>query len=311
MPNRKRFRSANDGQGSPRWPSSEDPFGRDVRLFQSGAHSLEYMVCGEPELRPIVILQSLEYPGWPPVGFCELAASAGFRIVTVRRPGFGANPPLADMDDQASLVAHFLDAEDIRGAIVVSKGTANPIGHRLAVSGHPRIALSVFANCGFNYDQLAEFQPDWFARTLEQALTKPAGARLSLMSLKSSWGIFGSTWVHENMWSKSSGDLAFLRNNPELVREAIGMMQARLDVPTFMAELAASLIRDPFLVDGLFRDVPAITVSGLETNASWKQGVDSEAERLGLPPAAYLSAGDTQVIYQSAVEFFECLIPHI
>lgn len=307
MSNRKRLTKAQNGRGQPQWPRSEDPFGREVNVFRKDAHSLEFMVCGHKQLRPMVILQSLEYPGWPPVEFCELARASGFRIVAVRRPGFGTNPPLADMDDQATLVAYFLEAEGIRDAIVVSNGTANPIGHRLAVSCNPRIAFSVFANCGFNYDQLAEFQPDWFARTLEQALKNPAGARLSLMSLKSSWGIFGRTWVYENMWRKSPGDIAFLRDNPELVGEAIGMLQSRLDVPTFMAEIGNSLMPDPFLADGRFRNVPAMTLSGLETNASWKRGVESEAERLGLPPVTYLTVGDTQVIYQSAVEFIECL----
>ena len=311
MPNRKRVSGAQDGRVEPTWRSSMDPLGRDVRRFRKDGHSLEYVTCGSRALQPLVILQSLEYPGWPPAAFCEIAEMAGFRTVNVRRPGFGANPPLGSMDVQAQLIADFLDAEGIQDAVIVSNATANPIGHRLALSGNPRIALSVFANCAFNYEQLSEFQPDWFARTMEQAIRNPAGARLSLMSLKSAWGIFGQTWVFENMWRKSLGDIAFLRDNPELIAEAIGMLQDRLDVPTFMIELGSALDRDPLLTDGCFRDVHAITVTGVETNGSWKDGVDREAARLGLPPAVYFPSGDTQVIYQSAQAFIDCISARI
>ena len=307
MPNTKRAWKAQHGQVSPTWPASTDPFAREIRRFRKGRASLEYMAWGDRTLRPLVILQSLEYPGWPPVGFCEHAEAAGFRTISVRRPGFGANPPLTSMDAQTGLVADFLSAEGIEGAVVVSNGTANSIGQRLVLSGCPRIDFSVFANCGFNYEQMGEFRPEWFARTLEQALRNPAGARLSLMALKSSWGIFGHTWVYENMWAKSPGDLAFLRDHPELMGEVIEMLLARLDVPTFILELSAALDRDPILADGCFQDVPAITVSGTETSDTWKAGVETEAARIGLPPVVYLPSGDTQVLYQSAGDFIASL----
>jgi hypothetical protein len=50
-----------------------------------------------------------------------------------------------------------------------------------------------------------------------------------------------------------------------------------------------------------------MTISGSETTGSWKAGIDREADRLGLPPVAYLSSGDMAVIYQSADEFFSVL----
>ena len=305
---RRRMISAHDDRVAPSWPRSSDPLGRDVFVFKGPEdQSLEYMICGAPELRPLVLLHSLEFPGWPPVQICDLARQAGLRIVAVRRPGFGTNPPLNCMDRQAALIAAFLDAEDLDGAVIVASGSANPIGHRLALSGNPRIALSVFANCGFNYDQMREFQPDWYARALEQALQSRAGARLSLMALRSSWGIFGRTWVFETILRKSPGDLAFLKENRDLMEEAIDTLLARIDVPTFILEIQSSLANDPLLADGVFGNVPAITVSGMETNDSWKQGVGAEAERLGMPPVAYLPSGDMLVVYRSPAELIACL----
>ena len=113
--------------------------------------------------------------------------------------------------------------------------------------------------------------------------------------------------MFENLWRKSIGDIAFLRNNKDLMGEAIGMLQERLDAPTFTFELTGALHDDPILSDGCFVDVPAMTISGTETNGSWKDGIEHEAKRLGLPPVAYLSSGDMSVIYQSTDEFFTAL----
>ncbi|KCZ82682.1 hypothetical protein HAD_16512 [Hyphomonas adhaerens MHS-3] len=289
----------------PTWPASVDPFGREVQRFQNDQASLEFMVVGARQLRPLVILQSLDICCWPAESFCQAANAAGFCVISVRRPGFGANSPLTDRESQAELVRNFLEEKDLQDVILVGLGSSNPICERVTLSGDSRIGFTVFANCGFNYDQANEFQPEWISKALQQALSSPAGGRLSLMALKSSWGIFGQTWVFENLWRKSLGDIAFLRNNPELMYEAISMLQARLDVPTFTFELGNALNDDPILSDGCFRGVPAMTVSGTETTGSWKNGIEKEVKRLGLPSVAYLSSGDMAVIYQSASEFFE------
>lgn len=306
MPDFKRILGM-DQRVDPTWPASVDPFGRNVQRFHDDQASLEFTVDGDLELRPLVILQSLEFCCWPTENFCQIAKAAGFRVISVRRPGFGANPPLTCRESQVWLIRNFLEELELEDVILVGLGCSNPICAQVALSGDSRIGFSVYANCGFNYDQKGEFQPEWIAKALEQALTSPAGGRLSLMALKSSWGIFGQTWVFENLWRKSIGDIAYLRNNAELMSEAITMLQARLDVPTFTFELGNALHEDPLLSDGCFRDIPALAVSGTETTDSWKNGVESEASRLGLPPVAYLSSGDMSVVFQSAGEFFSVL----
>jgi len=296
-----------DQRVEPSWPASVDPLGRQVNRFQNEQSSLEYIVDGAPELRPLVVVQSMEFCCWPTEVFCRAARSAGFFVISIRRPGFGANSPLTDREAQARLIRSFLEELNLEDVVLVGTGCSNPICERVTLSGDSRITFSIFANCCFNYDQMGEFQPEWIAKALEQALVSQAGGRLSLMALKSSWGIFGQDWVFENLWRKSIGDIAYLRNNRELMLEAISMLQARLDVPTFTFELRNALLEDPILTDGCFKDVPALALSGNETTSSWKNGVESESARLGLPPVAYLSSGDMSVVFQSADEFFAVL----
>ncbi|RAN38123.1 alpha/beta fold hydrolase [Hyphomonas pacifica] len=285
--------------------------GRAYKVYKAGKYSLEYMVCGGDGPQPLVMIHSLEYPGWPPHDFCEQAEASGFQVIAVRRPGFGKNPILPDMKEQADLIADFLLKKGIKDAIIVMSGTSCPIGYKLAKKQDLAIRNSIFVNCCFNYDQIAQFQPDWYGKAIQQTLQSVAGARLSLMALKSSWGIFGRTWVHETALAKSQGDISFLRENPQLVSEAIENLLARLDVHTFHAEIASSVATDPSLTDRYFEGVPALVMSGSETTATWKQGVESEAARLGLPAVTYLPSGDFLAVYQSHREFFAALQNHV
>ena len=121
------IRGAEPGGEKPSAPDRFDPVGRKIHTFQSGDYSLEYITCGAAHLRPLVILHSIEYPGWPPVEFCRAAEAAGFRIVAVRRPGFGGNPTLPDADAQHRLITEFLASGGLEGAVVASSGTAGPV----------------------------------------------------------------------------------------------------------------------------------------------------------------------------------------
>ena len=285
--------------------------GRPYQVFSSGNYSLEYMVCGSDGLIPLVLIHSVEYPGWPPEDFCEEAEAAGFQVIAIRRPGFGSNPALPCMSSQADLIADFLRVNEVRGAVIVLSGTGGPIGYKLAKLPDLAIRKSIFVNCCFNYDQIAQFQPDWYRKVIQQTLQSVAGARLSLMALKSSWGIFGRTWVHETALAKSQGDILFLRENPELVAEAIENLLARLDVHTFHTEVSSSVKTDLSLCDGYFKGVPALVMSGSETTATWKQGLESEVVRLGLPAVSYLPSGDFLAVYQSFRCFFLSLQPSL
>ena len=262
------------------------------------------MAQGAEDLSPLVILQSLEYPGWPTQEFCSQAELAGFRTISVRRPGFGRVPPVPDVDQQVALIGAFLEALGRPDIVLVSSGTANPLSYRLA--RHPQVGLTVLGNCCFNHDPMGEIRPDWFARNMEQTLTSLTGARLALMGLKGAHGIFGKFWVTENFMQKSPGDLDYLQRNRDLFAEAVDSLLEGMDIHTFITELRSTLKEDPFLQDGCFDGVPVLSVSGIENSETWKIGIRAEADRLGVP-LHFFQSGDALVVYQSAGELLDLL----
>ena len=304
MPNRKTVLDARDGKGEQPWPRSQDPSGRQIYPFVLGDYSLEYMSHGAVGLRPLVILQSLEYPGWPAPDFCSLAEKAGYRTLCVRRPGFGGVPPVPDLDAQVSLIGGFFRDQELDDVVLICSGTANMLGYRLAQD--ESVGLTVLANCCFNHDPMAEIRPDWFARAVQETLTSAAGARMALVAMKSSEGVFGKYWVTENFMQKSPGDLAYLHRNRELFSEAVDSLHRGLDIHTFIMELRSTLQADPFLQDGCFEGVNVISVSGLETSEHWQAAIRAEAGRVGVP-LHFFPSGDALVIYQSAGELMDLL----
>ena len=294
----RRSRGAADGWGS------SDPLTREIHEFRSVSGSLEFMTSGAKALRPLVVLQALEYPGWPTVDFCARAEAAGFRTICLRRPGFGRVPPLPDTDAQVELIGSFLEAHTDGEAVLACAGTSNMLGYRLA--SYPSVSLTVLCNCCFNYNPISEIRPDWFARHIEQTLTSVSGARLALMGLKGAQGIFGKYWVTENFMQKSQGDLDYLHANRELFAEAMECMADGLDIHTFIMELCGTLGGDPFLQDGCFEGLPVVSVSGTENSETWKAAIRAEAERVGVP-LHFFPSGDALVHYQSAGELMDLI----
>lgn len=277
---------------------------RVLRFWQTAtiggaSQRLEYMQFGSNDLRPLVFLTSIEYPNSPPWGFCIDAANAGFGVFSIRRPGFGASDPVTGIDQQAATVAAFFDEAGLENIVLVSVGSANPVGTRLALKSR-RVTFNVFANCVFNRDVMGEFRPAWFGRLLAQTTESRAGARISLGAIRQAGRQFGSQWFYQTCFQKSPGDVSYVKTYPREMREAWEVASA-ISPETWQQELQPSLSGDPFLRDGLFSSVPALAISGIETTDSWKQGFESEAARLGVP-VSYLTSGDILVPYQSGTE---------
>lgn len=278
-------------------------FWQTAKIGENG-HNLEYMQFGADDLRPLVFLTSIEYPVAPPWGFCIDAANAGFGVFSIRRPGFGASDPVAGIDQQAALIQAFFEEAGMEDIILVSVGSANPVGARVAVKS-PRVSFSVFANCVFNRDVMGEFRPAWFGRLLAQTTESRAGARISLGAIRQAGRQFGSQWFYQTCFQKSPGDVAFVKTFPREMTEAWEVSSA-ICAETYQQELHPSLMGDPFLRDGLFSSLPCMAISGLETTDSWKAGFEREAARLGVP-VSYLSSGDIMVAYQSGTELLTLL----
>lgn len=282
---------------------------RVLRVWQTaaiggGSHRLEYMQFGGDHLRPLVFLTSIEYPMSPPWGFCIDAANSGLGVYSIRRPGFGASPPVAGIDQQAAVIEAFFDEAGLEDIVLVSVGSANPVGARLALKSR-RVTFNVFANCVFNRDVMGEFRPAWFGRLLAQTTESRAGARISLGAIRQAGRQFGSQWFYQTCFQKSPGDVAYVKTYPREMAEAWEIASA-ITPETWQQELQPSLKGDPFLRDGLFSSVPAMAISGFETTDSWKRGFESEAARLGVP-VSYLTSGDILVPYQSGTELLALL----
>ncbi|MFN3314907.1 MAG: alpha/beta fold hydrolase, partial [Hyphomonas sp.] len=257
---------------------------RILRYWQTASvgpdgKDLEYMQFGSDELRPVVFLTSVEYPAAPPWGFCIDAANEGFGIYCIRRPGFGASAPVSGLDEQARLLEAFLDEADLENVILISTGSANPVAARLALKSR-RITYSVFANCVFNRDVMGEFRPAWFGRLLAQTIESRAGARVSLSAIRQAGRQFGANWFYQTCFQKSAGDVAYVKAHPREMAEAWDVA-SNITPETYQQEMGPSLLGDPFLTDGVFRDLPAIAISGEETTESWRSGFEREAARLG------------------------------
>ncbi len=280
---------------------------RVLRLWQTARvgpskRQLEYMQFGKDGLRPLIFLHSLEYANYPAWGFCVDAAEAGFGTFALRRPGFGASDKVGGAEEQAVLIGQFLDEAGLENAIVVSVGSACPVGYRLAAQS-PRVAYSVYVNCVFNRNIIAEFRPQWFGPLLAQAIQNPAGAKFSLEALRQIAGRFGAKWLYETCAQKSPGDVAFVRNYLKDV-EAAWAVGSVIHLDTFRDEMRYSLHDDPFLTDNVLARYRGIALSGTETTETWKTGFQAEARRIGVP-FGYLPSGDIFAAYQSGAALLE------
>lgn len=308
MPILKRARAEGSGLPVSEDTNARDPLGRRIGQYEHQGEVVAFVTSGAEGLRPLVILQSLEFPAWPSLDFCARAENMGYRTVSIRRPGFGGVPALPDIDRQVALIRNFLSDLGSEPCVLVCAGTSNPLGFRLA--GDPHIALTVLTNCCFNFNPLAEIKPDWFARSIEQALTNQTGARLALMGMQGAEGLFGKYWVLESFMQKSAGDLAYLRAHRELFSDAVSCINDGLDIHTFIMELRSTLNEDACLVDRCFDGLPVIAVSGCENSESWKSATRLEAERVCVP-LHFFESGDALVLYASMDEVLDLITRYV
>ncbi|MFN3608509.1 MAG: alpha/beta fold hydrolase [Hyphomonas sp.] len=278
-------------------------FWQTARVGENG-HALEYMQFGGDHLRPLVFLTSIEYPVAPSWGFCIDAANAGFGVYSIRRPGFGASDPVTSVDQQAAVIEAFFCEAGLENIVLVSVGSANPVGARLALKSR-RLTFSIFANCVFNRDVIGEFRPAWFGRLLAQTTESRAGARISLGAIRQAGRQFGSQWFYQTCFQKSPGDVSYVKTFPREMAEAWEVASA-ISADTYQQELQPSLKGDSFLKDGLFSSVRCMAISGRETTDTWKTGFEAEARRLKVP-VSYLTSGDIMAVYQSGTELLGLL----
>lgn len=245
------------------------------------------------ERQPLVILNSLEILIPPSRVFCERMWSAGYQVIFVRRPGFGATTPLprtlqsaeaikqgALLVTEAALLAKLIDTMELKDVAVMGLGSANPSLYRLAFMQRD-IALSIFMNPAFNQDIYDNFNTDWLSPMLRQVVNSPAGLQVATSGLKTAMRM-RPVWLFNQIVQNSRTDLDYVKNNQRDFFEAGHLLQ-RLEKEVLLNEITHSLEPDTFLKNQCFAVLNTVVLSGRETPDFWQTGLEKEADRVGAP----------------------------
>ena len=309
MSAQRKLSSIGGGQKTHQFVADSNRFEELMRLGHSDVQ-IRVVKYGEESSgrRPLVILNSIDFPMPPSEQFCDRMWRARFRVVFIERPGFGTSTPLpgvllqsetirngaASMAEAAILQEVFrrLALEDF---VLLGMGSANSVCYRLAMIC-PMVALAIFSNAVFNQNILDVFRPNWFQAMLRQTIQSRAGLQIASFGVKyrlrrNPEGFYGQ------VLQKSAGDLGYLQNNLADFERGAELFQG-IEAQTIEYDLNMSLKPDSLLKDGLFETTNAVAFSGLETTDHWKSQLNQEAKRLSID-VEYAPNGDLYAPYAS------------
>ncbi len=272
----------------------------DPRRFEkvspgSGAITIELMdyVKDAKELRPLLILSSIDFPFPPSVEFCETMKNNGFRVVYIRRLGFGETPGLphqlltesnvkngAAMMAEVAVIMRVIAVMGLEDIVLLGISSANSICYRLCQTCS-RISFTVFSHPIFNQNTIETVRPVWIQPIARQILLTKQGFKLAARGLRFKIKR-NPTSFYDDFYAKSSADLKYRKDNEEDFLAAAKFM-AEIAAETLYYEVFHTLAHDTFLRDGLFLNVPSVALVGSETAPEWLKNAESEANRLKVP----------------------------
>ena len=268
------------------------------------------------DLRPLLIINSLDLPMPPSETFCDEMWETGYQVIFVRRPGFGSTralPAALLADDavqsgaaavaEAALINALIQTLGLDDLVLMGIGSANPVCFRLSKLNSD-IKLSIFANPTFNQDIWDVFRPQWLQAMLRQTLISKSGLKIATQGLKS---ILRSrpVWFYKQLVQKSAGDLKYVIDNTQDFEISSKLLQ-NVTPETVFYDIRMSLVADPLLKDDFFKGTRAVILSGSETTERWQSQLNQEADRLGMP-VVYAPAGDMFVPYASTQSVIDIL----
>jgi hypothetical protein len=262
-------------------------------LGRRGKH-IQFMQFGQPGLRPLIWLHSVDYPMAPPWGLCVDAADKGFSIVSVRRPGFGETSQVSTMAEEVRLLSDFLEEAEFENAVLIAEGTGRPAGLRLAQSSW-RIVFTLLARPAYSAPTFGNIEP-WVRDLILQTVQTNAGARLALTAISQIGRRSGHLSLYEN-FLKVESDTQFIHSQTRDLAEAWDCICA-LKPETFQRELR-NLEPDPSLTPGALADFPGIAVIGADTQEEWRTAFEAKSAELGIQ-TAILPAGSLFALYQNS-----------
>ncbi|MBO6687819.1 MAG: hypothetical protein JJ931_07680 [Henriciella sp.] len=294
-------------------PESVPPNPREMkvkRIGPAGTVEVEVMIYrGElADLRPLVIVGSIDFPMPPAVKFCEHMWSKGLQVIYIRRPGFGGARALpsvlldeklinsgATVAAEAALLLNILDDLSLRNIILMGLGTGNSVCYRLSRLSK-NVSLSIYANPVFNQDILEVFRPRWFQTLLGLIMKTRSGVRIAEVGLKHQLKK-DPVKFYDDVLEKCPGDRDYIAENRSDLFAASELF-LNVQPETFFYDIRMTLLPDRTLKDGYFADLNAVVLSGEETTDIWKSELNREAKRLSLP-VVLAPKGDIFVPYVS------------
>ena len=259
-------------------------------------------------LRPLVIVNSVDFPMAPSEAFQERMWNAGYQVIFIERPGFGSSFGLpkelttdrnikngAAVTTEAAVLYQLLDQLELKDIVLLGMGSANPVCYRLARM-HKEIELSIFSNAMFNQNIWEVFRPRWFQSMLRQTVGSKPGLYFATYGVKYQLRRAPLTFYRQ-LLQKSPGDLSYFEaNKPDFVKGS--RLMRDIEAATYNYDLKMSLTEDPLLHDEFFAGTNAVVFSGEETTELWQSQLEAESQRLGLP-VVYAPSGDLYAPYAS------------
>lgn len=260
------------------------------------------------ELKPLVIICSIDFPMPPSVEFCERMWSAGYQVIFFRRPGFGNSRSLPsalmtkqEVKNRAALAAEtalfklLIDQLELKNITLLGLGTANSICFRLGQLS-PEIQFSVYANPLFNPAIWDVIRPPWLKRMIRQTLLSRSGLKIAVNGLKAVLRR-DALWFYRQFAQKSAGDLDYVSKNEADFAQA-GLFLQKIAPDIYYYDMQTALIEDTHWNAETTKRTRAVILSGVETTEYWKRKIKAEAARLGLP-IVFARSGDLFVPYAS------------
>ncbi|MEO0606798.1 MAG: hypothetical protein AAFY82_01095 [Pseudomonadota bacterium] len=272
----------------------------DPRSFErikpgSGTIELEVMdyVKDTKTLRPLLILSPIDFPYPPSIAFCEMMKRNGFRVIYIRRLGFGGTPALprqlltesnvkggAAIMAEVAVIMRAIAMMDLEDVVLLGVSSANPVCYRLCQTC-PAIGFTVFSHPTFNQDTFEAVRPIWIQPVARQIVLTKLGFKLAARGLRFKIKRNALSF-YDDFYAKSAADLKYrLANEKDFLAAATFVEQIAPE--TLYYEVFHTLAEDPFLRDGLFLNVPSVVLAGSETTTHWLASAEAEANRLKVP----------------------------
>ena len=294
---------------------------RRVSLTDSSIEMEVMIHRGEKsDLRPLMIINSIDFPIPPSTEFCETMWAAGYQVIFCRRPGFGGVAGLpevlmtkehvqngAAIATEAALYTLLIDTLELEDVVLMGLGTSNSICYRLGQLTS-KVSFIVYAN-PLNHPSIWDvIQPVWLRRMIRQTLRSRGGLKIAVRGLNAVLRR-DSIWFYRQFAQKSAGDLAYIDAQIADFKES-GRTLQRIPPNIYYYDIQTSLIEDIEWNPEVTMRTKAVMLAGEETAQPFRQAIEAEAARLKLP-IVFAKSGDLFVPYASPDDLLGLLNEHV